>query len=301
MLKAAAVALLSVVPAGGHLAAVARKHVTRSLQLSQRAARAKFARTARHLRHFAEAHGAGVGPPERGMVALELGTGWHPVAPVSAFLLGVDHVFTVDIMAHLGWGEVQSTLLTLRDLARRGEIDALPSRVARLDDALARTNLDEALAEVGVSRFVGDARRVSFPRPVDLVFSNNTLEHIPSPTIAEMFQHFHQVGSPRAVMSHWIDMSDHYSEFDPRIGPYHFLRFSAQGFRLINGPVHYQNRLRHSDYVRLHRDNGWLITLDEPTRGARSELRRIPIAPEFARYDEDDLLVYETWTASRRA
>ena len=54
-------------------------------------------------------------------------------------------------------------------------------------------------------------------------------------------------------------MQDHYSFFDPGISAFNFLKFSEPTWSLINSSVHYQNRLRASDFRRLHEDAGFRL------------------------------------------
>ena len=62
-------------------------------------------------------------------------------------------------------------------------------------------------------------------------------------------------GGPPPAQAGWaaersIDKG-HYSCFDGTIGPYNFLRFSDELWGLVSPGLHYQNRLRRSDYLRL--------------------------------------------------
>jgi hypothetical protein len=299
VVKAAAVAVLSRVPSGDRLAAFARRHVTKSLKLADNVAAGKCERAARHVQYFLEVNALVALPDD--FVALELGTGWFPCAPIAASLLGASRVYTLDLNSHLAWPQVEHTLHKVGDLARSHSFAGVRSdRIALIDEAIATGDVSRAFEVLGIRSIVGDARTFVPERPVDLFFSNNTLEHIPEDVLSEIFTNFRRIGSERAVMSHWIDMSDHFMGFDPKIGPFHFLRFTEPAFSWINGAVHYQNRLRHSDFQRLHRDGGWHVALDEPTRGDRADLHRHPLATEFHRYAEDDLLVYEAWMVSAK-
>jgi hypothetical protein len=300
VVKAAAVGLLSRVPQGERVAAFVRQHVTKSVHLPDRVGFAKCERAARHVKCFLDV--AGLSEVPKDFVALELGTGWFPAAPIAASMVGASRVYTVDVSSHIRWPQIVTTIEVVRKYVELGENPLVRrDRLPLLDEALATNDVSRALSVLGVERIVGDARALSPERPVDLYFSNNTLEHIPEPDLVAIFKRFREVGSSRAVMSHWIDMSDHYMGFDPKIGPFHFLRFSEPQFAWMNGPLHYQNRLRHSDFTRIHEQAGWRVTLDEPTRGTPEDLRRWNLAPQFRRYTEEDLLVYETWMSSARA
>jgi hypothetical protein len=176
----------------------------------------------------------------------------------------------------------------------------VPARLDAIRRVLARppAGPDAILEAVGVKNIVGDARTIDLGRKVDLIVSNNTLEHIPQDVLREMFERFRGLVSEGGIMSHWIDMSDHYIGFDPAIGPYNFLKFPQKLWRLFNNRHQYQNRLRVSDFRRLHATTGWTIIEEDNKLGPADDLRRIPLAEEFRGYGEQDLLVIASWMVS---
>ncbi len=58
---------------------------------------------------------------------------------------------------------------------------------------------------------------------VDFICSNNTFEHIPADILSAILREFKRVIKPGGLMSHFIDMSDHFAHFDSRITIYNFL------------------------------------------------------------------------------
>src|SRR5437763_12408067 len=99
--------------------------------------------------------------------------------------------------------------------------------------------------------------------------------------MVDIFRQFRRISADGAIMSHWIDMSDHYMNFDSSIGPFNFLRFSPRTWRLFNNDLQYQNRLRVPDFRRLHEETGWKILKEENTSGQAEELRGIRVAKQF--------------------
>src|SRR5207253_3087992 len=81
-------------------------------------------------------------------------------------------------------------------------------------------------------------------------------EHVPEDDLAEIFRECHRLLRPAGAFSCRIDLQDHYSYFDRGLSRYNFLRFSDGAWRLVNSPLHFQNRLRAVDYLRLVRDAG---------------------------------------------
>ena len=99
-------------------------------------------------------------------------------------------------------------------------------------------------------------------------------------------------------MSHFVDMADHYAYFDRRLSQYHYLRFSDRAWRLLNGGIQYQSRLRISDYRDLHAEAGFSILQEEHGQALPHDLERVPLADRFQHYRREDLLVLRAWLTS---
>ena len=127
--------------------------------------------------------------------------------------------------------------------------------------------------------------------------SNNVLEHIPEERIRGIFRESRRLAAPCAVMSHFIDMTDHYAHFDSSIGMYNFLKYRSWVWRFANNSLQYQDRLRMSENAKLFEESGWEIAIQEQTRGRVEELPHGELAPEFRHYDVDDLLTKNAWIA----
>jgi 2-polyprenyl-3-methyl-5-hydroxy-6-metoxy-1,4-benzoquinol methylase len=139
-----------------------------------------------------------------------------------------------------------------------------------------------------------DARDTGLPAgSFDLITSTFTLEHIPAPDIAEILRESARLLAPGGVLSSSVDLQDHYSFADPRISVYNFLRFSERSWRLINSPLHYQNRLRAKDQIALHEQAGLRlvdIVPREPDETLLRLLEATPIAAHFReRYTQQEL------------
>ena len=240
--------------------------------------------------------------PNHAPHALELGTGWYPVVPIGLFLLGAERVTTVDIdplMSDEAPLQTAHCYLNLLDQGRLGDVEA--ERVEHLRAALdaARSGAD-LLERLGIEALVADASALPLqPESVDLFVSNNTLEHVPEASIIEIFAEFARVARPDARMSHFVDMADHYALFDDSITVFNYMRYSDAQWRLFNNSLHYQNRLRASDYRRLHTDAGWQVMREAPTEGSDEQLARVRLAPAFAQYSDRDLLVFESWFVAK--
>ena len=299
VLKAALQGMTSLLPGAERVNRLFQRYLTGSLELAEETLLTKYARCRGHLASYA-VHGGGARNP----TVMELGTGWFPIAPIGFALAGAEEVYAVDVVSHLARRQVIDVLRTFAAVGRRGALEGVvPERLARLEEVAASPegDADDLLARVGVRNVIADARTLTLPGKVDLIVSNNTLEHIPYEVMHDIFVRLGELAAGGGVMSHFIDMSDHYMNFDRSIGPYNFLKFSEPVWRLFNNKHQYQNRLRLPDFRRLHAVTGWRIVEERNTAGSPEALRHLRLARRFRRYREEDLLVYESWMVSRRA
>jgi hypothetical protein len=306
-LKAAAQDILSLLPRSYRWNAILQGRITESPALSDELLRRKLVHLARHVDAYMR-----LGEPARfPFTALELGTGRYPIVPVGLFLCGAEKVVTVDIHPLLNAERTRATLRAYLAKAERCELEAIlprldATRLAQLDSALSLHSLSasEILLSLGIVARLGDIRSTGLESDsIDLIVSNNTLEHVPANVLSGAFAEFRRLLRAGGIMSHGIDLSDHFSHFDPTISPYNFLRFSTRLWRLFNSGLAYQNRLRYSDYRALHESSGFEV-VDSLARAPRAAeliklLVSVTLADEFVRYSADDLAITTAWFASR--
>jgi hypothetical protein len=72
------------------------------------------------------------------------------------------------------------------------------------------------------------------------------------------------------------------------------MKYPAWCWKLFNNSWHYQNRLRPSDYCRIHCNAGFNIIDKYDDNGSVSDLEKIKLAKDFRHYSKDDLLVLRT-------
>jgi hypothetical protein len=276
-----------------------QRRVTASLDLTD----AEFDRKLAQCRHHLKSYTAASEPRARPVSALELGTGWYPIVPIGLALAGVERVITIDISPLLSAERVRRVFERYAAVLASGPealgFEIVPDRAVAVTEAArdrAAGSVQELLERIGVTALVADARDTGLPDgSLDLIVSNNTFEHIPPPMLGEIVVAFSGLAAPGAVMDHFVDLSDHYAHFDPSITEFNYLRFSDRAWRPFNNPLHYQSRLRASDYRRIVEDAGFTVIATEPLPGAVEQLRAITPAPRFRGYAEDDLLVLRTW------
>jgi SAM-dependent methyltransferase len=261
--KAALQRALGLVPQGERLNYLFQRHVAHSLPAGESVFRRKFARAEQHVAAYEE-HGPGT--PLRDAAFYEFGVGWDLAIPLSYASLGVGRQVLVDIRPSARVELVNDSLSRLE----REPIQSLPELEERFGiDYLAPC----------------DARATGLPaESVDFVSSTDVCEHVPEDDLAAIFHECFRLLRAGGAFSCRIDLQDHYSYFDRSLSRYNFLRFSEGAWRLVNSPLHFQNRLRAPDYLRLVRDAGFELVVERPSgpdeRGL-AELGSLPLAERF--------------------
>lgn len=224
-------------------------------------------------------------------VCLELGTGWYPVVPISFFLSGVKKTYSVDISMLTSRDRIFTTIDQFKKAYDRGILtEYLPELnekcYQQLLELRANTSLDlnSMLQMLNMEYLIGDARKLNLPdSSVDLVNSNNTFEHIPPDILSGILKEFSRVtDQEKGVMSHFIDMSDHFAHFDKSITIYNFLKFSDRQWKIIDNSIQPQNRLRIYDYEKIYSDLSIPISKISYRKGNLDELRSVSLNNKYS-------------------
>lgn len=127
------------------------------------------------------------------------------------------------------------------DIAPLAEVSCVNHVIAQIGGPKLKTLTDlEAL--YGIRYVVGGLENLS---PVDFICSTSVLEHVPERELPRLLAQCRRLLKPGGVMTHRVDYHDHYT------GGFDFYRYPAWAWRIFNPSTHFQNRLRHQDYVRL--------------------------------------------------
>ena len=273
-----------------------QKYVTKTLDLNTETFEYKLTLVNEHVSNYLETASS----PKDSFSVLELGTGWHPVIPVGLWLCGASKVWTIDKVSLLIPPNVRSVLRRLVEHAGKGDlIEKLPRlREDRLDD-LREACEDKSLKTAGkmlerlnIFPVIADARDTGLePASIDLFVSNATFEHIPGKVLPDILKEFRRLAAPEAVMSHQIDLSDHYRGLDSTITPLNFLKYPDFIWKFFSSTLYYQNRVLLSDYRKMHQDAGFKILREQNRKCPREVLDKISPAKRFRHYSPDDLLV----------
>ena len=285
-MKALLKQLLSRSPQGERLNHFLQRYVTRSLPTGDASCAIIVAQAREHVQTIARHYHRAL----QDSVFYEFGAGWDLMIPLAYYGLGVNRQILVD----------------LRPLVRPELVNATIAQFARLrhDLGLSRVPaqpLPEGTAALALLkerygmeyRAPADARETGLPAArVDCITCTNTLEHIPRDDIARILAECRRILADEGVMSFRIDYQDHFSYFDSRISVYNFLRYSERAWTWYNSALHYQNRLRHSDYMRLIRNAGFEIIEEQrtdPSDADRALLGTLPVDQRFRHYGQPDL------------
>lgn len=210
-----------------------------------------------------------------GSVALEFGAGRNMLSPLLLSHAGASRVYAYDLDRIATVPQVNAVIRQLRQM--------LPGdwrEITALSD-LERYRIDY--------RAPGDARTTGLPDgSVNFVCSTSTLEHIPSADIRRILRECRRVLTSDGLMSHIIDYHDHYASADRSISRVHFYRYSERAWQFANPSRHYQNRLRHSDYIELFEAAG-LSAVEQRALITPVAIDRDVIHERFLRYSDEDL------------
>ena len=224
----------------------------------------------------------------------------------------IDH--ETDLVLEFGAGKDLLSNLIMRSFGIKKQITVDLNPLVRptyLNNVLTQMPPGEFDIDAFSDNFVAELKSlgITYIAPLDLrqtdmesgsisaIISTNTLEHIPDNDIRLILKECYRLLRSGGICSFKIDYSDHYAHTDRRLSEYNYLRFSDSTWRLLSPPNHYQNRLRHCDYVARFSNANFRILMDEPIvhDGSIDDLRRIKVARKFESYLVEDLFPTSGW------
>lgn len=231
---------------------------------------------------------------------LEIGTGWYPVVPVSFFLTGSEKIYSVDISFLTSKERLLTTLAKFKESYDKGSlkehIALIPERYQTVEKILSNRehlSLEQMLEMLRISYLIEDARNLSLEsNSIDLVNSNNTFEHIYPEILTPILAEFKRVVKKNdGVMSHFIDMSDHFAHFDKSISIYNFLKFSDNQWRWIDNSIQPQNRLRYCEYKSIYQKLEIPISEESFRPGNPDELKEINVNEKYLQMPLEEIAI----------
>lgn len=289
ILKAIVQKTISYLPLGSQINYLFQKHVTKGVFLSDLYFYDRLGHARDHLRGYSKytESSSSLFPN----FCLELGTGWYPIVPIGFFLAGAEKIYSVDISFLTSKERIKTTIGRFVDAYRKGVlpdyVEAKDKRLATLLECyenIEKLSLDDILHKLKIEYLITDARKLPLPdNSIDLVNSNNTFEHIYPEILAPILKEFKRVANKEhGVMSHFIDMSDHFAHFDHSITIYNFLQFSNRQWQWIDNSIQPQSRLRIDDYRKLYEQLEIPISEEKNRPGDLNALLTVNLDERFA-------------------
>ena len=294
-IKALVQKTISFLPGSRRINYFFQKHVTRGVLLSDE----HFSLKLRHAIDHQEFYSSSPAHSGKGII-LELGTGWYPVVPTVFYLCNAPEIISVDLNSWMTDKTILDTFRMFASWEERGKLGKLSERIdpGRWEQMMETIRNPQLFSSGRLRTFmnfrplVGDASQLDLEdASVDFICSNNTFEHIPAPVLEKILSEFMRVLKPGGRMSHFIDMSDHFAHFDPRITIYNFLRFSKKRWNLLDNSIQPQNRLRFRDYLEMYRDLHIPVSQQIIEEGSRDQLAEVKLHRDFADYSPRELAI----------
>ncbi|MDB5283282.1 MAG: hypothetical protein JWO06_2357, partial [Bacteroidota bacterium] len=240
ILKAVVQKSISFLPFNHQLNFFFQKYITRGVVLGDALFEDKLTHCERHMAAYTKYGGA------KDFTALEIGTGWYPIVPIGLFLAGAEKIYTIDISSLLSEDRVLLTINRFIKQAEKGfafTVDKGRLELLKKLSGLKGFSATGLLEQMNITAIVGDARKIDLPDgSIGLVNSNNTFEHIYPEILIDILKEFKRIAKRGGVMSHAIDMSDHFAHLDKSITLYNFLQYSDKKWNLIDNSIQPQNR-----------------------------------------------------------
>ncbi|WP_177199933.1 class I SAM-dependent methyltransferase [Flexibacter flexilis] len=210
-----------------------------------------------------------------------------------------------DLSMALCFGIKHDIRLTATDLYPIAKISLINNNLARLWTSQPITNLPE-LTQFNIQYAAPtDAQQTDFEaNTFDCITNTSVLEHIPAAALPAIFKEGYRVLKPNGLMICVIDMQDHYSYTDSSITYGHFLRYNNFVYNdLINSDIHYQNRLRYSQYKTLWKAAGFRTIYEDlayPDAQTLAMLETLPLAEPFKNFSREDKFAKTAWVVLQK-
>jgi SAM-dependent methyltransferase len=293
IIKAVVQKSISYLPFGHKVNYLLQKYITKGVELNNSFFNDRFRHAVSHLNYYFKYNDS---IPEK---SLEIGAGWYPVIPLYLFLCGVNEIHTIDIYKHLKKVKLKILIMYYLNYFDEKRIKDFPhikiSKINELNELINKYDsysLNEVLSKLNIHYSIQDATKLNFKNNYfDLIHSNNTFEHIYPDILNKILCEFQRTLKNGGIMSHLIDMSDHFSHFDNSITIYNFLKYSSSQWEMIDNSIQPQNRLRKSDFIKLYSENNINIIETYELSDKSEDLKSLKINKEFENYDFNDLAV----------
>lgn len=236
---------------------------------------------------------------------LEIGTGWYPVVPIALYLSGAQSITTVDIYPYLTLERLQNTCSKFVEWNETGRLTGLLGKIDETRMNIVKkgmeSSLNQSLANLNITHIVSKSGRLpAEDNSFSIVTSNNTLEHIYPIQLEEIIKECWRIVAPGGIMSHFIDLSDHFAHMDASITIYNFLKFSKKQWKWIDNHVQPQSRLRIDDYRSVFEKLGIPIHQETNRPFDLDKLYSVKLSKDFENKTANDLAVSHSHIISQK-
>ncbi len=293
--KAIVQKLISYLPFSNRINYLFQKYVTKGVNLTDEYFEDRLSHARKHLESYTKYTNQLF--PE---TSLEIGTGWFPIVPVSFFLAGTTIIYSVDISFLTSKKKIETILRKFVECETNRKLNTYinfqQQRFETIKAILSdyrNLSLKEILTKLNIVYLIEDARTLSLSNnSIDLINSNNTFEHIYTETLIPILEEFKRVLKiEKGVMSHFIDMSDHFAHFDKSINIYNFLQFTDKQWKWIDNSIQPQSRNRIYDYEQIFNKLNMTIAEKSYREGNLKELNSIVLAKKFSENEMKEIAI----------
>lgn len=286
-------------PASERINFLFQKYVTKGVALTEAHFEMKLTHAVDHIRNFR-------GLNEKSTV-VELGTGWYPIVPLALYLNSGCQVISFDIQNWLNCDRFLESLKQFLHWERSGRLEEMgleysAERLEQLEELFNlgdKMNLQMAFETIGFKPLLGDAGKTDLADDsIDYICSNNTFEHIYPKFLIPILREFKRIIKPEGIMSHFIDLTDHFAHFDQTINAYNFLQYSEKKWGLIDNTIQPQNRLRWKDYLQIYSEVGISYREIAVRSGYPSLLKEMQMDVKYAGYSDAELAITHGYLVS---
>ncbi|OGI00449.1 MAG: hypothetical protein A2Y25_11915 [Candidatus Melainabacteria bacterium GWF2_37_15] len=250
----------SCIPGGQELNYMLQRHFTKSLPVSKKKFLEKAEMARKHYENFKKFSAS----PAGYVNYYEFGAGWDLISPLVLHSLGVNRLNIIDIKRLIKPELVSDTIEKV--YAYKNDIELRPDNlISVLRDKFSIHY--EAPKNAKQTGFDDDS--------MDFIASNVTFEHIPTKDIPAVLDECYRILKPGGIFSLNIDYQDHWSYFDKSISHYNFLKYSEKEWAWLNPPIHYQNRIRHKEFVELLKATKFTILEEINTPSTKEDMETL--------------------------
>ena len=272
-----------------------QKYITKGVNLTDALFEDKIIHCSNHVKFFRK-----YAPNKKVPTSLEIGTGWYPIVPIGLYLSGGAAIYTIDISSLLSPERLSNTIDKYDEWQKSGRLaQYLPdidmerfAKLLSLRATVLQRSVTDTLKELNITSIVGDARKIDLPsHSIDLLNSNNTFEHIYPLILRPILVEFRRLLAVDGIMSHQIDMSDHFAHLDKSITIYNFLRFTDAQWSRIDNDIQPQNRTRFPEFIKMLDETGFEVLETMNREGSLAELATVPVADKYKVYTPAELAI----------